>query len=40
MNAAPEIVEGEREKLVEFQEKQEKLVVALSRVRESSADLI
>ncbi len=36
-NAAPEIVEGEREKLVEFQTTQEKLSVALSRVRESSA---
>jgi valyl-tRNA synthetase len=35
-NAAPEIVEGEREKLVEFQAVQEKLVVALSRVRDGA----
>jgi len=38
MNAAPEIVEGEREKLVEFQATQEKLAVALSRVRERSPE--
>ncbi|MEP9398135.1 valine--tRNA ligase [Mesorhizobium sp. KR2-14] len=34
-NAAPEIVAGEREKLVEFQEAQEKLNNALARVREA-----
>ena len=37
-NAALEIVEGEREKLVHLQATQEKLSVALSRVRESSAE--
>jgi valyl-tRNA synthetase len=36
-NAAPEIVEGEREKLAELQYTQERLVVALSRVREGAA---
>ena len=34
-NAAPEIVEAEREKLAELQALQEKLAVALSRVRET-----
>ncbi|PSJ58598.1 valine--tRNA ligase [Pseudaminobacter soli (ex Li et al. 2025)] len=34
-NAAPEVVAGEREKLVEFQETQEKLNHALARVREA-----
>ncbi|MDH6229733.1 valyl-tRNA synthetase [Mesorhizobium soli] len=34
-NAAPEVVAGEREKLVEFQETQEKLNHALTRVREA-----
>ena len=34
-NAAPDIVEAEREKLAELQALQEKLAVALSRVRES-----
>jgi valyl-tRNA synthetase len=35
-NAAPEIVEAEREKLAELQALQEKLAVALSRVRETN----
>ncbi|MEP9371664.1 valine--tRNA ligase [Mesorhizobium sp. KR1-2] len=34
-NAAPEVVAGEREKLVEFQEAQEKLNHALARVRDA-----
>ena len=34
-NAAPEVVAGEREKLVEFQEAQEKLNNALARVRDA-----
>src|SRR5262249_42028591 len=36
-NAAPEIVEAEREKLAELQALQEKLSVALSRVRDTGA---
>jgi len=34
-NAAPEVVAGEREKLAEFQETQERLNLALARVREA-----
>jgi valyl-tRNA synthetase len=36
-NAAPEIVEAEREKLAEYQATQERLVIALSRVRDIKA---